>query len=99
MLQKTCMRWDSPTFTSYLSHIIYYIVPLTIIIVVAIKAVGFSKVWQTQSTKFAMHYDDIKDKIWICLFGFFIKIYDFMLKKMIKEMKGKTQKYWIKFRC
>ena len=33
-----------------LSHIIYYIVPLTIIIVLAIKAVGFSKVRQTLST-------------------------------------------------
>ena len=44
-----------------LSHIIYYIVPLTIIIVLAVKAVGFSKVRQTLSTKFAMHYGDIKD--------------------------------------
>ena len=44
-----------------LSHIIYYIVPLTIIIVLAIKAVGFSKVRQTLRTKFAMHYGDIKD--------------------------------------
>ena len=32
------------------SHIIYYIVPLTIIIVFAIKAVGFSKIRQTLST-------------------------------------------------
>ena len=44
-----------------LSHIIYYIVPLTIIIVLAIKAVGLSKVRQTLSTIFAMHYSDIKD--------------------------------------
>ena len=44
-----------------LSHIIYYIVPLTLIIVLAIKAIGFSKVRQTLSTIFAMHYDDIKD--------------------------------------
>ena len=43
------------------SHIIYYIVPLTIIIVLAIKAVGFSKVRQTLCTKFAMHYGDMKD--------------------------------------
>ena len=44
-----------------LSHIIYYIVPLTIIIVLAIKAVSFSKVRQSLSTKFAMRYGDIKD--------------------------------------
>ena len=44
-----------------LSHIVYYIVPLTISIVLAIKAVGFSKVRQTLSTKFAMHDGDIKD--------------------------------------
>ena len=41
------------------SHIIYNIVPLTIIIVLAIKAVGFSKVRQTLSTKFAVYYGDI----------------------------------------
>ena len=34
-----------------LSHIIYYIHPLTIIIALTIKAVGF----------FAMHYGDIKN--------------------------------------
>ena len=44
-----------------LSHI-NYIIPLTIIIALAIKAVGFSKVRQTLSTKFAMHYGDIKDE-------------------------------------
>ena len=44
-----------------LLHFIYYIVPLTINIVLAIKAVGFSKVRQTLSTKFAMDYFDIKD--------------------------------------
>ena len=44
-----------------LSHIIYYIVPLTIIIILAIKAVGLSKVRQTLSTISAMHYGDIKD--------------------------------------
>ena len=44
-----------------LSHIIYYIVPLTIIIVLAIKAVGFSKVRQTLSTIFVMHYGETKD--------------------------------------
>ena len=44
-----------------LLHIIYHIVPLTIIIVLAIKAVGFSKVRQSLSTKFAMYYADIRD--------------------------------------
>ena len=44
-----------------LSHIIYYILPLTINIVLTIKAVGFSKVRQTLSNIFAMHYGDIKD--------------------------------------
>ena len=44
-----------------LSHVIYYIVPLTTIIVLAIKAVGLSKIRQTLSTKLAMHYGDIKD--------------------------------------
>ena len=44
-----------------LSHFIYYIRPLTIIIALAIKAVGFSKVRQTFSNIFAMHYGDIKE--------------------------------------
>ena len=61
--------WPSQKKTMYeerfpniymVSHI-YYIVPLTIIIVLAIKAVGFSKVRQTLSNKFTMHYGDIKD--------------------------------------
>ena len=43
-----------------LSHIIYHISPLTTIIVLAIKAVGFSKVRQTFSNVFAMHYGYIK---------------------------------------
>ena len=43
------------------SHITYYIVPLTIIIVLTIKAVGFAKARQSLSTIFAMHYGDIKD--------------------------------------
>ena len=43
-----------------LSHFIYYIVPLTVVIVLAIKTVGFL-VRQTLSTKFAMHYGDVKD--------------------------------------
>ena len=44
-----------------LSRIIYYIFPLTLIIILAIKAIGFSKVKQTLSNMFAMHYGDIKD--------------------------------------
>ena len=40
-----------------LSHI-HYIVPLTIVVVLAIKVVGFR---QTLSTIFTMHYGDIKD--------------------------------------
>ena len=44
-----------------LSQIIYYIVSLTLIIVLAVKAMGFSKVRQTLSVIFAMHYSDIKD--------------------------------------
>ena len=42
------------------SHIIYYISPLTTIIALVIKA-GFSKVRQTFNYIFAMHYGDIKD--------------------------------------
>ena len=44
-----------------LSHSIYYIPPLTIVIALAIKAVGFSHIRRTFSNVFAMHYDDIKD--------------------------------------
>ena len=44
-----------------LSHIIYYILSLTIIIALAIKGIGFSKVRQTLSNIFVMHYGDIKD--------------------------------------
>ena len=45
-----------------LPDIIYYILPLTIIIVLAIKAASFSKVMQTLiSTMFAMRYGDTKD--------------------------------------
>ena len=44
-----------------LPHIIYCIPPLTIIITLAVKAVGFSKVRQTFSNIFALHYGDIKD--------------------------------------
>ena len=43
-----------------LSRIIYYTFPLTIIIVLAIKAVGFSKVRLAVSNIFAMQYGDIK---------------------------------------
>ena len=63
-----------------LSHIINFIVPLTIIIALAIKAVGFSKVRQTLSTKFAMHYGDIKDERW---FFFYLDFLLFQIKKIV----------------
>ena len=44
-----------------LSHIIYYFVPLIIVIVLIIKTVGLSKNRQTLNTKNSMHYVDIKD--------------------------------------
>ena len=40
-----------------LLYIIYYIFPLSIIIVLAIKALGFSKARQNLSNIFEMHYD------------------------------------------
>ena len=43
-----------------LSHIIYYIQPLTIIIALAIKTVDF----------FTMHYDDIKQRLNMIYFNF-----------------------------
>ena len=46
---------------SILSHIVYYTAPLTIIIALVIKKVGFSKVRQTLRNIFARHYGDIKD--------------------------------------
>ena len=46
-----------------LSHTIYYIPPLTIIVTSAIKAVGFPKVRQTFNNIFVMRYGDIKDQI------------------------------------
>ena len=46
-----------------LSRIMYYILPLTIMIVLAMKAVGFSKFGKILSNKFAMHYGDTKDQI------------------------------------
>ena len=45
------------------SHIIYYIHQVTIIIALAIKAIGLSKVRQTFSNIFRMHFGDIKDEI------------------------------------
>ena len=42
-------------------HIIHYILPLTIVIVLVIKGVGFSKLRQTLSNIFAMHYGDIEN--------------------------------------
>ena len=44
-----------------LSHIIYYILPLTIIIALTIKAVGFLKVRKIFSNIFATHYGDNRD--------------------------------------
>ena len=44
-----------------LSHIIHYILPLTMIIVLVIKGVGLSKDMQTLSNTFDMHFGDIKD--------------------------------------
>ena len=44
-----------------LRNIIYYIPPLTIIVVLTIKAVGFSKIKQGLSSIFAIYYDDIKN--------------------------------------
>ena len=46
---------------SILSQIVCYIFVLTIIIALAIKAVGVSNVRQTVSNIFAMHYGDMKD--------------------------------------
>ena len=46
---------------SKLSHIVFNIPPLTIIVALAIKAVGVSKVRQTFNNIFVMHYSDIKD--------------------------------------
>ena len=43
------------------SKIIYYVLSLTVIIVLAIKEVVFSKVRQILSNIFAIHYGDIKD--------------------------------------
>ena len=58
MPKKPCMRFPN---IYILSYIIYYIVSLTLVIVLTIKAVGFSKARQTHSTIFAMDYGDIKD--------------------------------------
>ena len=44
-----------------ISHIIYYIALVTVIVVLAMKAVGFSKGRQTLSAIFAMRYGDTKD--------------------------------------
>ena len=44
-----------------LLNIIYYVLPLAIIIILEIKAVGFSQVRASLSNIFAMHYGNIKD--------------------------------------
>ena len=61
MNAKENMHEERFTNIYIITHIIYYIIPLTIIIVLAIKAVSFTNVKQTLSTIFAMHYGDIKD--------------------------------------
>ena len=43
-----------------LFNIVYYVLPLTIIIIWTIKAVGFLKARQTHSNIFAMRYGNIK---------------------------------------
>ena len=68
-----------------LPHIIYYIHPLTIIITLTIKAVGF----------FAMHYGDIRYDLF--LFGIF---HYFRLKRLLLHGlrdEKKTQKHGIYF--
>ena len=60
MPQETCIMWDSVAFT-YHQTFILFIFPITMIIVLAIKAVGFSDVTQTLSNIFAINYGDIKD--------------------------------------
>ena len=54
------MSWGSLIFR-YHEKNIYYILPLTIIVILAIKALGFPKVRQGLSNIFGMHYGDIKD--------------------------------------
>ena len=56
-----------------LIHIIYYVLSLTINIVLTIKGVGFSMVRQNLSNIFAMHYGNMKDLnmnlfIWISFY-------------------------------
>ena len=54
-------------------NIIYYILPLTIIIVLAIRAVGFSKVRQGLSNIFAMHCGDIIEIFFRIFYNFRLK--------------------------
>ena len=71
-----------------LSRIIYYILPLTIVIALAIKVLILSKVRKTLSNIFGMHYGNIKYQT--CFF--FIsdcKMYYFM----VEEMNRRTQKH------
>ena len=70
-------------------NIIYYILPLTIVAVLAIKAVDSSKVRQGISNIFAMHYGDINYQTWF-LFLFLIfqtNYYDFSMVEEIKKRK------------
>ena len=61
MPAETCIMWDSVAFTYHQTLFILFIFPITMIIVLAIKAVGFSDVTQTLSNIFAINYGDIKD--------------------------------------
>ena len=73
-------------------NVICHIVSLAIIIVLSIKAAGFSKVRQSLSNIFTMDYDDIKDLTWIFLL--LMIFYYFRLKKFIASWL-KRWKDWI----
>lgn len=62
-----------------LPKIIYYVFPLTVINVLALKTVGFSKVRQSLSNIFAAHYGDVEDET-LYSFGIF---YYFRLKNLL----------------
>ena len=61
MPERTSIMWDSVAFHLHTIKHNLLNFPITMIIVMAIKAVGFSDVRQTLSNIFAMHYGDIKD--------------------------------------
>ena len=53
--------WGEVPYYLHIWNIIYYIPPLTIIVVLTIKAVGFLKIKQGLISIFAIYYDDIKN--------------------------------------